>query len=208
MSSKVSRPFGVLALGAVAAFALVGCGEDAAGPRTTLVDIQPSSYVTRPPVTTPPPEAETTLPEDGRSPVEQTYTIQSGDIPITVAQRFGISLEELVNYNNETPGFAAFIVGAEILIPPNALLPGATATAGEATTGGTTGEATAAGTTTTLPPASECTTGTYTITAEDTTRTAVANRFDVTVDQLDAANANTPGYSAFYPGLQIVIPCS
>jgi hypothetical protein len=30
----------------------------------------------------------------------------------------------------------------------------------------------------------------------------------VTVEQLDAANANTPGYSAFYPGLEIVIPCS
>ncbi len=206
----VLRPFGVLALGAAAVLSLVGCGEDATGARTTLVDIQPSSYVTRPPVTTQPPEAETTLPEDGRSPVEQTYTIQAGDLPFRVADRFGISLEELVNYNNETPGFAAFIVGAEILIPPNALVPGATAATGETATGdaGTGDAAATPSATTTLPPAGECTTGKYTITAEDTTRTAVANRFDVTVDQLDAANANTSGYSAFYPGLEIVIPCS
>ena len=34
----------------------------------------------------------------------------------------------------------------------------------------------------------------------------MAEKFDVTVDALDAANAGTPGYSAFYPGLEIVIP--
>ena len=35
----------------------------------------------------------------------------------------------------------------------------------------------------------------------------VAEKFDVTVEALDAANANTNGYSSFYPGLKIVIPC-
>mgnify|MGYP006166944535 CR=1 FL=1 len=49
--------------------------------------------------------------------------------------------------------------------------------------------------------------GTYTIKDTDTTRTAVADSLDVTVEQLDEANANTPGYSGFYPGLEILVPC-
>ena len=35
----------------------------------------------------------------------------------------------------------------------------------------------------------------------------MAEKFDVTVEALDAANAGTAGYSGFYPGLKIVIPC-
>ncbi len=53
----------------------------------------------------------------------------------------------------------------------------------------------------------DCETGEYTITADDTTRLKVAEKFDVTVEALDAANAGTAGYSSFYPGLKIVIPC-
>ena len=34
----------------------------------------------------------------------------------------------------------------------------------------------------------------------------MAAKFDVTVAQLDAANASTKGYNSFYPGLTIVIP--
>jgi len=34
----------------------------------------------------------------------------------------------------------------------------------------------------------------------------VAEKFDVTVEALNAANAATTGYSAFYVGLEIVIP--
>ena len=29
----------------------------------------------------------------------------------------------------------------------------------------------------------------------------------MTVQELDAANANTSGYQAFYPGLEILVPC-
>jgi peptidoglycan hydrolase-like protein with peptidoglycan-binding domain len=59
----------------------------------------------------------------------------------------------------------------------------------------------------TLPPPGVCVPGTYTIQATDTTRTRVAEKFDVTVEALDAANANTAGYGAFFPGLDIIIPC-
>ncbi|MCU1504661.1 MAG: hypothetical protein JWM12_4015, partial [Ilumatobacteraceae bacterium] len=41
---------------------------------------------------------------------------------------------------------------------------------------------------------------------DDVSRVKVAAKFDVTVAQLDAANTGTKGYSAFYPGLKIVIP--
>ena len=53
--------------------------------------------------------------------------------------------------------------------------------------------------------ADNCKAGDYTIEAGDTP-IGVANKFDVTVDQLNAANASTSGYGAFYVGLVIVIP--
>jgi len=59
----------------------------------------------------------------------------------------------------------------------------------------------------TLPPPDQCVPGKYTIDASDTSRLRVAEKFDVTVEALDAANANTSGYSGFFAGLEIVIPC-
>jgi hypothetical protein len=66
---------------------------------------------------------------------------------------------------------------------------------------------------TTAPPPTQSTTppdpcaqGTYTITEDDTSRLKVANKVGTTVEALDAANADTPGYSAFYPGLVIKLP--
>ena len=53
---------------------------------------------------------------------------------------------------------------------------------------------------------SNCEPGSYTIEDGDNARSKVANKFDVTVEALDAANVGTNGYSAFYPGLKIVIP--
>ncbi|MFK7916836.1 MAG: hypothetical protein AB8G14_02065 [Ilumatobacter sp.] len=48
----------------------------------------------------------------------------------------------------------------------------------------------------------------YTITVDDTTRIGVARRFCVEVNALDQANEDTPRYSVFPPGLEIVIPPS
>ena len=48
--------------------------------------------------------------------------------------------------------------------------------------------------------------GTYTIEAGDIPAD-VAESLDVTVDQLDEANANTPGYRAFIVGADILVPC-
>ena len=48
--------------------------------------------------------------------------------------------------------------------------------------------------------------GTYTIEAGDIPA-SVAESLDVTVDQLNEANANTPGYGAFIVGVEILVPC-
>ena len=52
-----------------------------------------------------------------------------------------------------------------------------------------------------------CSAGTYTLEAGDYP-IGVAEKFDITLDALNAANASTPGYSTFYPSLQIVIPAA
>ena len=49
--------------------------------------------------------------------------------------------------------------------------------------------------------------GHYTIKEGDLTRVGVAERLNVTVAQLDEANANTAGYGGFFAGLEILVPC-
>lgn len=210
MRWNAARPLALIGFGLAPAILLVGCDGDDDGARTTLANIEPSSYVTREPATTTTTiEGETPTDEEGRSTVEQEYEVQAGDYPLRIAQLYDIPLEELANYNEWTPpNYSEFpFPGTMVKIPPNALIPGA-ATPATADEDVVTGDATAPPTPTTLPTNEDgCTPGTYTITAEDTSRTRVAEQFDITVEQLDAANANTPGYSSFYPGLEIVIPC-
>lgn len=62
-------------------------------------------------------------------------------------------------------------------------------------------------TTTTMLVTNGCQRGQYMIDETDTSRQMVAEKFDITVEQMDAANTETPGYNAFYPGLVITIPC-
>jgi LysM repeat protein len=95
-----------------------------------------------------------------------------------------------------------------IKIPPGACVPEAGATtATTATPPGTAppGTEAAATATTQAGLGDNCVAGSYTLEAGDYPN-KVAQKFDVTVDQLNAANANTPGYSSFYVGLEIVIP--
>jgi LysM repeat protein len=103
-----------------------------------------------------------------------------------------------------------------ILIPPGAKSVTAAAatdsaetstdTATETETTETEATETEATPTETIPDAGDnCSQGTYTI-VEGDYEGLVAGKFDVTVDALRAANVSTPGYSAFYPGLEIVIP--
>ena len=194
---------------------LAACGGDDGGTTGTLADLQPSSYVVREPATTTTtlaPGASVPLDEEGRSPVEQEYEVQSGDYPLLLVDRYCVTLDQLVNYNEWGSANAFPGPGTIIKIPPGACVPGETATTDapddpDETTAPPTGtDAPDEGTTATALP-DNCIAGSYTIEEGDYPG-LVAQKFDVTVDQLAAANANTAGYGSFYIGLEIVIPAA
>lgn len=196
---------------AVAAL-LSACGDSSTASSTTAVDLKTTDYATMAP-TQSTLGASTTLAAGGTiSEAPQEYTIKETDTSRQkVADLFGITVAALDQANIATPGYGAFYAGLKIVIPAGAKVPGAateTTTPTATTPGDTTAPTSGATTTTVASDGNGCTTGSYVITAEDTTRTKVAEKFDITVDQLDAANANTKGYSAFYPGLKIIIPCA
>lgn len=205
MSSSHPRRVGAL-VGpiAVGAFILASCGaaDDTVTRSTIDLSADSTAFVVRPPATTTPP-ADTAAPEAGAVvETEQEYVVQAGDAPIVVANRFNVSVDDLIAYNEWGPGEFAF-PGQTIKIPPGGTAPGAAPAAATEADDTAASAAPAA----TIPDAGDnCGPGSYTIEETDTTRTKVADKFDVTVGELDAANANTPGYSAFFPGLEIVIP--
>ena len=202
---RATRRWGVLALGVAPVVLLGACGDDDMASGTTLQEIQPTSYVVREPATTTTTIAPTGTAADGTSPVEQQYEVQSGDAVSAIARKFGVTAEELANYNKWEDGINHSIFpGDVILIPPGAKVPSASTSTDTASS---TPDATAASTGTT-PPATlgdNCKAGEYVIVAGDTP-SGVAKKFDVTVDQLNAANADTPGYGGFVVGITIVIP--
>jgi LysM repeat protein len=200
MLSNNSRRVGVIAWPLlVGAFVLASCGgaDDAASQSTLDLSASATAFVTRPPATTSPPTSE---PEAGSVvTTEQEYIVQAGDYPYKIVEQFGVTLDDLVAYNewgsaNEFPG-----PGTPIKIPPGGRAPGAAAAPDETETAN-------AQPAVTIPDAGDnCPEGEYTI-AEGDFEGKVAGNFDVTVEALRAANGATPGYSSFYPGLVIVIP--
>lgn len=183
----------------VGAFAMASCGaaDDAATQSTIDLSASSTAFVVRPPATTVPTTDAATA--GAVIETEQEYVVQSGDTPIGVANRFGVSLDDLVAYNEWATAALPF-PGETIKIPPGGSVPGAEPAAATSDTDSAEPAAT-------IPDAGDnCAPGSYTIEEGDTTRTRVADKFDVTVEALDAANAGTPGYNAFYPGLEIVIP--
>lgn len=178
------------------ALVLASCGSDAtSGATASTINLDATNYIVKDPVTTtiaPLPGGDETA---SRS---QTYVVQSGDYAIKVADQFGVPLPDLLNFNGWATGNEFPFPGEEIKIPPGG-------TTQAAATDADTDVAAAAGET--IPDTgSNCAPGSYTIADGDNARSKVANKFDVTVEALDAANAGTSGYSAFYPGLKIVIP--
>lgn len=181
-------------IGWVLAVLLVGTGctaaTNGAGPGTTQPVVRDPVYPVPP--TTPTTVPITTIPGQVNGP--QTYVIQPGDTSrVKVANRFGISVEALDAANAATPGYSAFFAGLEIIIP-----------------------ATAVTTSTVLPEAVPvtpvdteplvCPPDTYVIVEGDTSRVKVAEKLGTTAEGLDEANLDTPGYAAFYPGLEIKVP--
>lgn len=207
---------GVRRLGALAGPVLIGavvlssCGGSETAATQSTIDLSAAStaFVVRPPATTEPP-ADTAAAGDPDAIVEgtQEYTVQSGDYPFLLVERFDVTLEDLLGVNewtspNQFPG-----PGTVILIPPGgksvAAATAPTPDAPDDTSGDTASEDVA---TETIPDAGDnCAPGSYTIVEGDYPG-KVASKFDVTVDALNAANVNTSGYGAFYVGLEIVIP--
>ena len=202
MSSSPPRRVGaIVGPVLVGAFLLASCGatDDAATRSTIDLSADSTAFVVRPPATTEPP-VDTAGEESGVVTTEQEYVVQPGDTPIGVANAFGVSLDELVSYN-EWPSAALPFPGETIKIPPGGTAPGAESAAASTSTG----DDEAAPAETSPDAGDNCSQGEYTIVEGDYEGKVAAN-FDVTVDALRAANTSTPNYSSFYPGLVIVIP--
>jgi len=189
----------------VGAALLSACGDGAASSSSTAaVNLNSTSFATlAPTLSTLPPE--TSVPTEGQiSAAAQDYTVVAGDVPVNVAKRFGVTLDALNLANANTPNYAQFYVNTVIKIPEGALVPAPTTTVAPGTD---TPTASAATTTAAAADANGCTTGSYVILDGDLPG-RVAKKFDVTVAQLDAANANTSGYKNFIVDITIVIPCT
>ena len=212
---------GMVMVAAAASLGLVACGGDT--PTTSsspVIDVGATNFVTIPPVPATEPPI-TTAPDAPGSiwEFESEYTLVEGDLPSTVAAKFKVNFQQFLDLNGfvlegqYVPLWPA--PGTIVKIPPGATVPGepvatvattvapGTATT-EAPTEATTATTEAPVTATTL--GGDCAPGSYTIEETDTSRQKVADKFDVSVAALDAANANTNGYSSFYAGLKIVIP--
>ena len=125
--------------------------------------------------------------EDGDQPFDGTdelpvrtisYDVQPGDFGFAVAVEFCVSVDDLEAANGWTDATVEFPFPGSEILIPDGF------------------------------DDSTCDIGSYTITSDDTTRTAVADRFCVSVHALDAANRQTEGYGVFYPGLVIEVPPS
>ncbi len=188
--------------------AACGSGSDEGATQSTIQLSQGSTaFIVRAPATTLAPEA--TPAEGGISTAAQDYTVQAGDYPLKIVADFGITLDELVAFNEwasykEFPG-----IGSVIKIPPNAILGGAGTTTTIA--GATAGGETASGTETATPAATlpdsgdNCGVGEH-IVKDGDLPIRLAKQYDVTLEALNAANASNPAYRQFIIGQTIYIP--
>jgi LysM repeat protein len=180
-----------------------GCGgTSATGAQATMARIQPTSFVELPPATT---TTTTTLSAEqielsGISPVEQIYTIQRGDSISRIASVHDITMEQLVNYNSWSDGLNHFlVVGESVKIPPGAKIPGSTSASDSSSSSGDTGGDDASD-----EDESSGDGCTHTI-VQGENPSKVANKYDITVDELRAAN---PGgvMDSFLIGATLTIP--
>lgn len=115
------------------------CGGDTLGVATTVVNVTPTNFATIPPVASTAPGTTTTLPS-GAVGQESLYTVQPGDSPLAVANKYNISLTTLLAYNGWVSPAQFPYAGKQIRIPANAVVNPTTNTSTPAT-GGTSGPA-------------------------------------------------------------------
>lgn len=128
---------------------------------------------------------------------ERIHEIESGDFLYGIASDYDMTADDIVAYNGWTDGVRhALVPGQTIRIPPADWQP--EDERGAASTDENAGSA----------PDSSSDDGcdTYRIRQGDT-KGRVAAAHDVTVAELDAANASTQFYAGFVIGIDIQIPC-
>jgi LysM repeat protein len=196
------RLFLFTAIAAAPALLITGCGEDATGARTTIAEVQSTSYVVQPPITT---TTTTTLPSDVPEgvidPNEQTYTVQSGDSVYGIARKFGLEPTVLANYNSWPEGINhPVFVGDIVKVPPQSQVPSSDPVDDSADEPSDTEP----DDTEESAPA-EGVACEHTVVAGDNP-TRLSEQYEVTLDELAAANAGNPAYQHFQLGSQIHIP--
>jgi LysM repeat protein len=222
MARSVKRSFGFAGFGApiVLVITLAACGGDDDSSLGTEVEIKPSSYVTTPSTTTPPtaaPGASTGQPGD-TSPTDQVHVVQPGEFLSGIAADYEVTMDQIIEYNQWSDGTDHQLnPDDQVRIPPGAVIPSPDeededsddepeSTEDDSDSGEEDDtETTEEDDDPELCPDGEPR-GTYTVEAGDFPA-SVAQRLDVTVDQLNEANANTPGYRGFIVGIEINIPC-
>ena len=170
---------------------VTACGEGASTSSTTLLELRADSYNTLLPAQVAGTTTTTIAALPGQRTGEQSYTVQSGDGLMRIANIYSVTAEAIATANGWVDGTAHPIFPGDIIkIPAGGIVPYPT-------------------TTTTQPPpttAAPCISDTYTVVSGDSP-SRVASKFGVTRAQLDAANRNTKGYKNFVVGIEINIPC-
>lgn len=186
----------------LAVIALAACSTDEEASSTTAVVIRTTDFATIPPVETEPP-GPTTIPDT--LDVEQEYVIVAGDYPLGVAAKFGITLEELIAHNGWVDVQRDFpFPGRTIFIPAGAKNPAASAAAAPVVNDP--GLLTVPPVETVAGGQDNSGAGTYIIESGDFPL-RIAQRFDVTLEELAAANGWEDLQRDFpFPGTVIIIP--
>jgi LysM repeat protein len=200
----------IVAAFACAPLVLAACGGSTGGAAdsgSTLQYVPTTNYVLQEPATTTTTTttiASATPGEDERSPGEQTYVIQAGDGLFAIANSFDVEMQLICYYNGwtECGGDKLLLPGDEILIPPNAAVASADTGSADGDTeedsidtdddgaGATEGE------------------GCLHTVVEGDNQGRVANQYDVTLEELAAANASNPAWNHFQLGSTINIPAN
>jgi len=188
------------ALALACALVAGACGTEEDANRSTPVKVASTSYVTLEPETTTTtiaPAATTIPPEGATSDKEQIHTIVGGDSLYGIASTYGITLQELLDYNQITgdPSQYLLIAGQTLAIPKGAKIPGT----GSGDAGSGDGEVAAP--VDTDPPVA-CT---HKIEAgENPSR--VASKYGITYDILQQANRSHDLRTWFPVGGEVNIP--
>jgi LysM repeat protein len=165
----------------------LACGEEETGGTAGAQGLtDPSTVATSTPWATPPPVVYVEGGPGSVGPEAGTYTVQPGDTTYDIAQRFGVSVEELMEANDITDP-ASLSVGQKLIIPgqePGVVPEGTATPEGETST-----------------PSAE---GVY-IVQEGDYPSSIAEQFGISAEELMEANGITDP-TTLMVGQELIIP--